>query len=92
MLMEKTLFRFWKFCNRKWVKWPFITVAVIAITVAHFVMSAKYGDTEKAPSWEFTAMLHSALLVMAIIAIVIYKKYIKGKLMEYETDSGNKDN
>lgn len=90
--MEKTLFRFWKFCNRKWVKWPFITVAVIAITVAHFVMSAKYGDTEKAPSWEFTAMLHSALLVMAIIAIVIYKKYIKGKLMEYETDSGNKDN
>ena len=55
-------------------------------------MSAKYGDTEKAPSWEFTAMLHSALLVMAIIVIVIYKKYIKGKLMEYETDSGNKDN
>ena len=51
--MEKTLFRFWKFCNRKWVKWPFITVAVIAITAAHFVMSAKYGDTEKAPSWEF---------------------------------------
>lgn len=92
MLMEKTLFRFWKFCNRKWVKWPFITVAVIAITAAHFVMSAKYGDTEKAPSWEFTAMLHSALLVMAIIAIVIYKKYIKGKLIEYETDSGNKDN
>lgn len=37
-------------------------------------------------------MLHSALLVMAIIVIVIYKKYIKGKLMEYETDSGNKDN
>ena len=90
--MEKTLFRFWKFCNRKWVKWPIITVAVIAITAAHFVMFAKYGDTEKAPSWEFTAMLHSALLVMAIIAIVIYKKYIKGKLMEYETDSGNKDN
>ena len=90
--MEKTLFRFWKFCNRKWVKWPFITVAVIAITAAHFVMSAKYGDTEKAPSWEFTAMLHSALLVMVIIAIVIYEKHIKRKLMEYETDSGNKDN
>ena len=90
--MEKTLFRFWKFCNRKWVKWPFITVAVIAITATHFVMSAKYGDTEKAPSWEFTAMLHSALLVMAIIAIVIYEKHIKRKLMEYETDSGNKDN
>lgn len=90
--MEKTLFRFWKFCNRKWVKWPFITVAVIAITAAHFVMSAKYGDTEKAPSLEFTAMLHSALLVMAIIAIVIYEKHIKRKLMEYETDSGNKDN
>lgn len=90
--MEKTLFRFWKFCNRKWVKWPFITVAVIAITAAHFVMSAKYGDTEKDPSWEFTAMLHSALLVMAIIAIVIYEKHIKRKLMEYETDSGNKDN
>lgn len=90
--MEKTLFRFWKFCNRRWVKWPFITVAVIAITAAHFVMSAKYGDTEKAPSWEFTAMLHSALLVMAIIAIVIYEKHIKRKLMEYETDSGNKDN
>ena len=90
--MEKTLSRFWKFCNRKWVKWPFITVAVIAITAAHFVMSAKYGDTEKAPSWEFTAMLHSTLLVMAIIAIVIYEKHIKRKLMEYETDSGNKDN
>lgn len=90
--MEKTLFRFWKFCNRKWVKWPFITVAVIAITAVHFVVSAKYGDTEKAPSWGFTAMLHSALLVMAIIVIVIYKKYIKGKLMEYKTDSGNKDN
>ena len=87
--MEKTLFRFLSFCNRKWVKWPFIT---IAITAAHFVMSAKYGDTAKAPSWEFTVMLHSALLVVAIIAIVIYKKYIKGKLMEYETDSGNKDN
>ena len=56
------------------------------------LMSAKYGDTEKAPSWEFTAMLHSALLVMAIIAIVIYEKHIKRKLMEYETDSGNKDN
>lgn len=88
----RILTRFLLFCSRRWVKWPFITVAVIAITAAHFVMSAKYGDTEKAPSWEFTAMLHSALLVMAIIAIVIYKKYIKGKLIEYETDSGNKDN
>lgn len=83
MLMEKTLFRFWKFCNRKWVKWPFITVAVIAITVAHFVMSAKYGDTEKAPSWEFTLALHSVLLVAALLMIVIYKKYIKRKLLEY---------
>ena len=47
--MEKTFYRFLNFCNRRWVKWPFITVAVIAITAAHFVMSAKYGDTEKAP-------------------------------------------
>lgn len=83
MLMEKTLFRFWKFCNRKWVKWPFITVAVIAITAAHFVMSAKYGDTEKAPSWEFTLALHSVLLVVALLMIVIYKKYIKRKLLEH---------
>ena len=90
--MEKTLFRFWKFCNRKWVKWPFITVAVIAITAAHFVMSAKYGDTEKAPSWEFTAMLHSALLVMAIIAIVIYEKHIKRKFFDFDTFCGYIDN
>lgn len=90
--MGNTFYRFLSFCNHKWVKWPFVAVAVIAITAAHFVMSARYGDTEKAPSWEFTAMLHSALLVVAIIAIVIYKKYIKRKLMEYGTDSGNKDN
>lgn len=90
--MEKTFYRFLSFCGRKWVKWPFITVAVIVITAAHFVMSDKYGDTEKAPLWEFTVMLHSALLVMAIIAIAILKKYIKRKLMEYGTDSGNKDN
>ncbi len=87
--MEKTFYRFLNFCNRKWVKWPFITVAVIAITAAHFVMSDKYGDTEKVPSWEFTVMLHSALLVMAIIAMVVYKKHIKRKFMEYGTDSGN---
>ena len=90
--MEKTFFRFLNFWNRKWVKWPFVAVAVIVITASHFVMSDKYGDTEKAPLWEFTVMLHSALLVMAIISIVIYKKYIKRKLMEYGTESGNKDN
>ncbi len=89
--MKKIFCRFLKFCGRKWVKWPFITVAVIAITAAHFVMSDKYGDTEKVPSQEFTMMLHSALLLMVMLVIIFYKKFIKQKLMEYGKDNGNKN-
>ena len=83
MLMEKTLFRFWKFCNRRWVKWTLVTIFVLAVTVAHFVMYGKYGGTEKSPAWEFTLALHSVLVVAALLMIVIYKKYIKRKLLEH---------
>lgn len=54
-----------------------------AVTIAHFVMYGKYGGTEKSPAWEFTLALHSVLLVAALLMIVIYKKYIKRKLLEH---------
>ena len=66
--------RFMRFC--------FLT----AITVAHFVMADKYGDSPNAPTWEFTITLHAAMLVAAAIIIVFYKKRIKRKLMEYGKD------
>jgi len=46
--------RFMRFCNRRWVKWPTVIVFLTAITVAHFVMADKYGDSPNAPTWEFT--------------------------------------
>ena len=73
--------RFMRFCNRRWV-----IVFLTAITVAHFVMADKYGDSPNAPTWEFTVTLHAAMLVAAAIIIVLYKKYIKRKLMEYGKD------
>lgn len=89
--MKKIFCRFLKFCGRKWVKWSFIAFVLIVVTAAHFVMSAKYGDTEMAPSQEFTMMLHSALLLMVMLVIIFYKKFIKQKLMEYGKDNGNKN-
>lgn len=71
------------FLNRKWVKWPLLIIAVVGITVAHLVMSAKYGDSEQAPTWKFTLTLHSALLVAGVMVVVVYKKFIKSKLIEY---------
>lgn len=82
----KILMRILHFCNRRWVKWMLVTIFVLAVTVAHFVMYDKYGGTDKSPAWEFTLTLHSVLLVAALLMIVIYKKYIKRKLLEhYET-------
>lgn len=78
--------RFMRFCNRRWVKWPAAIVFLTAITVAHFVMADKYGDSPSAPTWEFTVTLHAAMLVAAAIIIVFYKKCIKRKLMEYGND------
>lgn len=52
--------RFMRFCNRRWVKWPTVIVFLTAITVAHFVMADKYGDSPNAPTWEFTITLHAA--------------------------------
>ena len=78
--------RFRRFCNRRWVKWPTVIVFLTAITVAHFVMADKYGDSPNAPTWEFTITLHAAMLVAAAIIIVFYKKRIKRKLMEYGKD------
>lgn len=75
--------RFLLFCSRRWVKWTLVTIFVLAVTVAHFVMYGKYGGTEKLPAWEFTLALHSVLLVAALLMIVIYKKYIKRKLLEH---------
>ena len=57
--------RFMRFCNRRWVKWPTVIVFLTAITVAHFVMADKYGDSPNAPTWEFTITLHAAMLVPA---------------------------
>lgn len=79
----RILTRFLLFCSRRWVKWTLVTIFVLAVTVAHFVMYGKYGGTEKSPAWEFTLALHSVLLVAALLMIVIYKKYIKRKLLEY---------
>ena len=45
-------------------------VFLTAITVAHFVMADKYGDSPNAPTWEFTITLHAAMLVAAAIIIV----------------------
>lgn len=78
----RILTRILLFCNRRWVKWTLAVVLVLAVTIAHFVMYGKYGGTEKSPAWEFTLALHSALLA-AILIIVIYKKYIKRKLLEH---------
>lgn len=82
----KLFVRFLHFCNRPWVKWPVIVIFVVAIMVAHFVMAEKYGDSPNAPTWEFTVTLHAVLLVAAVIFVVLYKKYIKRKLMEYGND------
>lgn len=81
---KMTLFmRFMRFCNRRWVKWPVIAVFAATITVAHFVMADKYGDSPNAPTWDFTVTLHAAMLVIALLAVVFYKKCIKRKLMKY---------
>lgn len=79
----RILTRFLLFYSRRWVKWTLVTIFVLAVTVAHFVMYGKYGGTEKSPAWEFTLALHSVLLVAALLMIVIYKKYIKRKLLEH---------
>lgn len=79
----KLLVRFVRFCNRPWVKWPVIVIFAVAVTGTHFAMADKYGDSPSAPMWEFTATLHVAMLVIALLAVVFYKKFIKRKLMEY---------
>lgn len=79
----RILTRFLLFCNCRWVKWTLVTIFVLAITIAHFVMYGKYGGTEKSPAWEFTLALHSVLLMAVILIIVIYKRYIKRKLLEH---------
>lgn len=84
--MMRLFVRIMRFCNRRWVKWPLAAILVVAITVAHFVMAEKYGDSPNAPTWEFTVTLHAAMLVAAVIIIVLYKKCIKRKLMEYGND------
>lgn len=84
--MKKLLARFMRFCNRPWVKWSVIVILVVAVTVVHFVMADKYGDSPSASTWEFTATLHATMLVVALLAVVFYKKCIKRKLMEYEND------
>lgn len=84
--MMKQLARFVRFCNRPWVKWPVIVILVVAVTVVHFVMEDKYGNSSSAPTWEFTVTLHAAMLVVALLLVVIYKRCIKRKLMEYEDD------
>lgn len=84
--MMKLLARFVRFCNRPWVKWPVIIIFAVAVTATHFVMADKYGNSPFAPTWEFTATLHAAMLVVALLAVVFYKKCIKRKLMEYEND------
>lgn len=81
--MINLLIRVILFLNRKWVKWPLLIIAVVGITAAHLVMSAKYGNSEQAPTWKFTLALHSALLVAGVMAVVVYKKFIKSKLIEY---------
>ena len=85
-MTESMMGQFVRFCNRRWVKWPAVIVFLTAITVAHFVMADKYGDSPTAPTWEFTVTLHAAMLVAAAIIIVFYKKCIKRKLMEYGKD------
>ena len=82
--MMRLLARFVLSCNRPWVKWP--VIFTVAVTGIHFVMADKYGDSPSAPTWEFTAMLHAAMLVVTVIIIVLYKKCIKRKLMEYGND------
>lgn len=67
------------FCNRWWVKWPVIIIIAVAITVAHFVMADKYGDSPSVPTWEFTLALHSAMLAALISCVLIYRKCIKQK-------------
>lgn len=84
--MMRLFVRIMRFCNRRWVKWPLAAIFVVAITVAHFVMAEKYGDSPNAPTWEFTVTLHAAMLVAVVIIIVLYKKCIKRKLMEYGND------
>lgn len=78
--MMKLLARFIRFCNRPWVKWPVIVILVVAVTVIHFVMADKYGDSPSAPTWEFTATLHTAILVVALLAVIFYRKCIKRKI------------
>lgn len=78
--MTKQLARFMRFCNRSWVKWPVITILVVVVTVTHFVMADIYGDSPSAPTWEFTAMLHAAMLVVALLAVIFYRKCIKRKI------------
>lgn len=81
--MMNILIRIFLFLRRKWVKWPLLAVTVVGLTAAHLLMSAKYANSEKAPTWEFTLVLHSAILVASILVGVIYKKFIKSKLIEY---------
>ncbi len=81
--MINLLIRVILFLNRKWVKWPLLIIVVVGIAAAHLVMSAKYGNSEQAPTWKFTLTLHSALLVAGVMAVVVYKKFIKSKLIEY---------
>lgn len=50
--------RFMRFCNRRWVKWPTVIVFLTAITVAHFVMADKYGDSPNAP-YNYAARRHA---------------------------------
>lgn len=78
--MMKLLARFVRFCNWPWVKWPAFVILVITVTVTHFVMADIYGHSPSAPTWEFTAMLHAAMLVVALLAVIFYRKCIKRKI------------
>lgn len=75
---------FMRFCNRWWVKWSVIIIIAVAITVAHLVMADKYGDSPSAPTWEFTLALHSVMLAALISCVLIYRKWIKQKIKEYD--------
>ena len=77
--------------NRKWVKWPLLVVFTVAILIAHVVMYMKYGGTPESPSVQLTITLHSAMLVGIVLLVLIYKRYYKEKLIEYEREINCKD-
>lgn len=86
-MIKRIFVRFMRLCHSRWVKWAVFAILVVIITLIHFVMANNYKDSSSTPTWKFSTMLHSALLVVAVIIVVLYKKHIKRKLMEY----GQKD-